>query len=231
MTNLNKFGKHFRFAAAIGFLISLPFTATYGQEESSLQKAKELEETEGLFDEKIATYNEALADYSTLQNDGIVYSPGKTVFKSGDGYIELEAFDFIKEDFKSTKVVGGRQKNMRLYFSGDSLTKVESVIIEKNFAAKSTYYTKIVDPDPMSPENGDIEITIKVNDEPSRTTTLSQMENTLTSPNRIKFKQEFYVSHLQDFERLFRYTEKYRAHYSSNDDYNAIEIMKRSLTY
>lgn len=211
--------------------LSIIVTASiYGQEDN-LQKAKELEETEAILDEKISVYNEMLANYSNLQDESIIYSPDKTIFTVGDGYIELESYNFIREELQSTKIVGGQQKFMRLYFSGESLTKIETEIIEKNFAAKSTYYTKIVDPDPTSAENNDIEITVKVDDDPSRTTTLEQMQNTLTNPNRIKFKREFYITNLQDFERLFRYTEKYRAHYSSNDDYNAIEIMKRSLKY
>lgn len=201
------------------------------QEDVDSQKAQELEETEKTLDERIAQFNAMFAEFADLKAGDVNHSPEQTRFRRGDDFIELEKYDFIKESFASNKVVGRRTKYLRLYFSGDTLSRVESEMIEVNFKTGKRHVSRVVDGAPDSAENSDIEVFTQYNQEAPNETTLGDMENTISSPNRIKFKREFYLEHLKVFERYFRYTKKYRELYGSNNDYNSIETMKKSLDY
>lgn len=218
-----------KFTLLLGLLSG--FISIAAQDETELQKAEELEKSEETIDKKIAEYNEMLAQYNTLNEGEVELSPVQTKFTKTDDYIELESYDFIQDNFSPSVVVGGKVKSMKLYFSGDKLARVESTIVKENFQEKIKITSIVTDPDPMSVENGDIEIMTQTNNEEPHRVKLENMENTLSNPTRLKFKREFYLRHLRDFERLYRYTKQYKYQYGSNNDYNTVEKLKESLKY
>ena len=205
--------------------------ADSSQQADDSQKAQELEKTEEVLDERIAQFNAMFSEFADLKAGDVNHSPSQTRFRRGSDYIELEKYDFIKESFASNKVVGRRTKYLRLYFNGETLNRVESEMVEVNFKTGKRHISRVVDGSPASAETSDIEVFTQNNQEPPNETTLGEMENTISNPNRIKFKREFYLEHLKVFERYFRYTKKYRELYGSNTDYNSIETMKKSLDY
>jgi len=197
----------------------------------SLQTSKTLEAADRKLDSKINEFNKLLAAYSSMKGTKVRITPANTKFIEKENYIELENYDFILENLGSSNVVGSRIRRIRLFFNGNDLEKVESEVIDNNFLNKSKEHTKVIDPSPNTVENGDIVITHQKNTEPKVTKELKDFDNTLSQPNKIKFKREWYLEHLIDFERMFRYTKKYQQMYGSNTDYDTIEILKKSLNY
>jgi len=197
----------------------------------SLQTSNTLESADRKLDEKIGEFNKLLAAYSSMKDTKVRITPANTTFTQKANYIELENYDFILEQLGSSKVVGSRIRRLRLYFNGNDLEKVECEVIDNNFLSKSRNYTIVVDPTPKTLENGDIVISHQKNTEPKVTKELKDYDNTLSTPNKLKFKREWYLEYLIDFERMFRYTKKYQQMYGSNNDYDTIEILKKSLNY
>jgi len=221
-------------AVAIGLLITVSlYTQDQqdGQNQTETQKAQELEAFEKNLDEKIAELNSRLANYSILSDQEITHTPVQTTFTKGDGYIQLESYDFIPESYGSAVIVGGKRKTVQLYFSGSSLTKIVSIIVDENFATRETITSTVTDPSPSSVENNDIEIKNIQKDGKTYISTLGDVQNTISNPDRIKFKKEFYIKHLEYFDRSFEYTKKYLSLYGTNTDKKTSETLKNSLKY
>ena len=225
--------KKLLFSVMFSSVFALGGTYLFAQDSDNIesQKAAELEKTEQDLDEKIAEMNSLLSDFAMLKDSEVHMSPTQTRFRQGDDFIEMEKYDFIKDHFGSHLVVGRKTKRVRLYFSGSELVRVESEIEEINFKTGERIISRVVDSSPGSLENSDIEVFTQKNQETPNEVNVGDMENTLSNPNRIKFKREFYLEHLKIFERYFRYTKKYLEQYGSNTDYNSIETLKDSLDY
>ena len=211
--------------------------------DSEIQKAESLAETDRKMDDKIKDINERLSRFGnlraivtkTIQEDRPIFTPGQTMVRlspsdAKEPYIELEAYDFIPQGY-SNKAIGQRYKIVRLYFDGDKLSKIESIVTEQNFREDSKYMSRVVDPTPLTEGTKDIEITHQFNREKTYDVTLEKMENTLSNPLKVKFKREFYIPHLTYFEKLFRYTEEYQKRFGSANDKVTVETLKRSLEY
>ena len=227
-------------------IISGP-SAQGSNQGTDLQNVKELEISEKSLDEKILEYNTLLANYGKLIKQDVRYTPMKTHFRSclkgksfpqkddpackSEDYIEVESYEFIQAAFNYTEVVGSKVKILRLYFDGDSLLKVESRITEENFQENSKYDSKVVDPTPTTVDNKDIVIMNRFNEGIPYEVQLGNIENTVSNPLRIKFKREFYIEHLQQFEVIYRYAEKYTQRYGTNKNTMAIKYLKKSLKY
>ncbi|MCS6985289.1 MAG: hypothetical protein NZM25_09235 [Leptospiraceae bacterium] len=123
-----------------------------------LQKAKELEATDKELDRQIKDLNVLLERYHVLKNIPVRYSPANTVFTKGEDYIELDSYNFIPMSFNNGTAVGTRLKKMRLYFSGQKLVKVVSLVYEENFYEKTKYISEVTDPSPTDDNTNDIAI-------------------------------------------------------------------------
>ena len=195
------------------------------------QKAKELDEFEKSLDSKIAVINKKLEQYSDLMNLEVSHTPVQSRFKKGNGYIELEKYDFLYEASNSTVIVGGKKKVMRLYYSGQSFSKIESEITEENYKLRTKKLLRVIDPSPNTEDNGDIMVFRQVNKENPLEFKLSEMDNTISNPNRIQFKKEFYLDFLNNLEEDLRYTRKYVDFYGTNSHLTTIEELKKSVSY
>lgn len=215
---------------ATGSLFAIDDTFKSGKDADS-QKAKELEETEKALDEKIKTLGESLQFYSKLDKIEVKYTPGQTNFSKGDGYIELESYNFIPQSYVYGNPVGTKVKKMRLYYSGETLSKIETEILEQDFYHKTKFYSKIVDPSPMDNNANDMIITTSFNDGKPYEVTVGDMENTLTNPLRINYKRDYYIEHLIYFEKSFRFTWEFQKRYGTSNDVVTIETLKKSLDY
>ncbi len=198
---------------------------------TEIQKSVELDKTEKALDEHIKKLGEMLQRYNKLQNIDVKYTPGQTIFTKGDGYIELISYNFIPTSFSYGKPVGTKEKRLRLFFSGETLTKMETEVMEQDFLRQTKFYSKVVDPSPTDAEVNDITITTSFNDAKAYEVTLKNMENSLTNPLRINYKREYYIDHLTYFEKMYRFTEEFQKHYGTNNDMITIERLKKSLAY
>ncbi len=230
------------------------------------QQAKELEQTEKYLDGHIKELNDELKYYTKLKDYEIKLTPGKTVFTNSkktekdkdQSFLELESYTFIPASFVSNASVGTRSKSMRLYYSGDALSKVETTMIEDNFMTKTTSISVIVDPTPATDESGDIlirtltlknntpssekkeEYLKKLRDTGTKPTfdlgefyegKLADMQNTVSNPLRVNFKRDFYVKNLRYFENNYRFTEDFYRRYGKDSDSITIQTLKQSLQY
>ena len=217
------------------FITGLLFLSLYSQEGENLQTSKEMDSENSTLNSKIAEYGTLLAEFNKLTKAPVKITPAQTKFVKGNDYIELENYLFILEGLGSTKVIGSKVTKMRLYFGGGSnggeLSKIITEIVMNDFVEKTVYYHKVTDPSPLTDDTDDIIINEKIDGLGETETTLGQYDMTISNPNRIKFKREFYLPLLVDFERLFRYTENYQRMYGTNNDYETIELLKSSQNY
>jgi len=213
-------------------IVIMSGTAIFSQDDNpDLQKSEELQNVEKILDTKLAELNKQLASYAVLKDKKITMSPNQTIVKNTNEYIEMKSYDFIASEHASNEIIGSMEKSIKLYFNGTTLSKVESEVIEENYPNKTRTITNVVDPTPSTDDNADIIIKSAVNSKEPYEVTLGSMENTLTNPTRIKFKREFYWNHLMNFERMFRYTNKYYTLYGTSTDYQTVEALKKSLSY
>jgi len=210
-------------------LVAIPGGLTEGKNQE-LQKAKELEDAERVLDKKIEKINKQLARFYKLINLEINLTPGKTKFIQGDGYIQIESYDFIPVGY-SNKSAGQRIKSVKLFFTDKKLDKVETTMSEQNFLERTKYESRVVDPSPDTEGTEDIAIRSKFNLEDTYDVTLQNMENTITNPLKINFKRDYYIPHLEHFEKLFRFTEEYQKRYGTSNDVATIDVLKKTLDY
>ncbi|MES0490589.1 MAG: hypothetical protein ABUK01_11380 [Leptospirales bacterium] len=216
------------------FIAGSLFLSVYAQDDK-LQSSQQMQDESKTLNVKIVEYSKLLSEFNSLTKEPVKITPAQTKFFKGNDYIELESYLFIQEGLGSTKVVGSKVTKMRLYFnggdSGGELSKIITEITMNDFKEKTVYYHKITDPSPATEDTDDIIINEKVDGYEETETTLGQYDLTISNPNRIKFKREFYLPLLVDFERLFRYTENYQRMYGSNNNYETIELLKHSQNY
>lgn len=202
--------------------------------DASLQESEELKKTEEAMDKRIKELNEKLQRFAVLKNIPVKYTPERTVFSKDEkdgAYIELQSYSFIPLAFNYGRPVGSRYKVMRLYYSGDTLSKIETEVVEQNFHEKTRYYSKVIDPNPLDETSADFEISSSFNDGEPYSVVLEKIENTKTNPLRLKFKRDFYIPHLTYFEKMYRFTEEFQKRYGTNNDVMVIDTLRRSLQY
>ncbi len=82
---------------------------------------------------------------------------GKEV--SGTDHIAIERHKFIKSDLQNSKIVGVKNRVMKLYYSGENINKIVTEITQRNYEDDSTTIVTIVDPTPMDEKTDDITMT------------------------------------------------------------------------
>lgn len=173
--------------------------------------------------------------------------------------LHLEVYDFIKsEDGKAERNLGPKNKLMILFFDGANnadpdprkeaprnLKSIRSRIYSYNFPVEDKLMSEIIDQGPNTqPEHNDkFELFYQHDDYPLYGTPetpmekgvgkylLSSVENTKSNPIRNNFKRDFYMKHLDYFDKLFTKIFDYNdrdgnKHYKKN-----VEALKNSLKY
>lgn len=227
--------------AVLSIFFSLSVSSVNAQTEGEQkQLSEELKEMEEKLQKQVLELNEKLGQYSVLKEWELRYSPVQTRLRKSDEYLELESYSFIPRYMGSPVFVGKKTKIMRLYFSGDSVSKVENIIEELNFETKVRTYTLVVDPSPGSADTNDITVEhVELNDfdrenpledKKAYKTTLGDMKNTISLPFRIQFLRDFYVTQLKTFETLYAGSKKLQERFGSNNDMMVIKSLKKSMT-
>ena len=207
------------------------FSQESKKEDANSQNAKELDDFDKSLDSKIFSINKKLEQYSDLMEKTVTHTPSHSRFRKGNGYIEMEKYDFVYVSANSSEVVGGKKKITRLYYNGKSLAKVESEIIEENYKLRTKTLLKVTDPSPGSEDNGDISVFKQLNTEKPLEFKVSEMDNTISNPNRIGFKKEFYLDFITNLEEDLRYTRKYVDFYGTNSHQITTKELKKAVDY
>jgi hypothetical protein len=173
--------------------------------------------------------------------------------------LHLEVYDFIKsEDGKSELNLGPKNKLIILFYDGANngetdprkeaprnLKSMRSRIYSYNFPIEDKIMSEIIDQGPNSqPEHNDkFELFYQHDEYPLYGTPetpmekgvgkylLLNVENSITNPIRNNFKRDFYMKHLDYFDKLFTKIFDYNdrdgnKHYKKN-----VESLKNSLKY
>lgn len=104
-------------------------------------------------------------ELTKIPNEDIRVLPYQTDYEQGDGYIQIEKHFFIKDpakrrsQFAYKDITGITLKRMRVYTSGDSVSKIVTNVVEKYFSDRPQNEVIIEDPSPTSEDTDDILIT------------------------------------------------------------------------
>lgn len=167
--------------------------------ESLLNEAKDLDNQILELSKKIA---DTVKKYNLASAKEIPVLPFQVSYEAKDGYILITRYFILKDDV-SGKLNGSREKKMKLYLSGDGISKIESIIYEKENNKFTTNIITIVDPTPLSAGTDDVTFNHSVNDKiRTGSKPLGEIRNTTAFPIRNNIKRDFYIPHLQYFYSL-----------------------------
>lgn len=164
--------------------------------ESLQNEAKDLDSQILDLSKKIA---ETVKKYGLSTAKDIPVLPYQVSYEAKDGYILITRYSIVKNEING-ELNGRREKKMKLYLSGDSVSKIESMIYEKENNKFTTNIIVITDPSPVTEGTDDVIFNHSMNDK-VRTANkpFSEIRNTTAFPVRNNIKRDFYIPHLQYF--------------------------------
>lgn len=171
----------------------------------------------------------------------------------------LEVFSFIQsEDGKTERNLGPKNKSMILFYEGQNiddpdprkepprnLARIRSVIYQYNFQIEDKIFSEIIDQGPNTqPQHNDkIELFYQHDGYPFYGTPetpsekgvgkyiLANVENTKSNPIRNNFKRDFYIKHLDYFDKLFVKIFDYNDRDANRHYKRNVQALKDSLKY
>ncbi len=146
---------------AIGCLMMM---VTYSfAEDAALKddklKSEKLEQTGKSLDNQMTAITkemlEIIQEYKLVTRDDIRYIPYQTTYDlikdAGGQYIELEKHGFLKEDQTVGIITGIQRKKVKIYTDGNSISKLEIEIYERDYFSGANNTILITDLTPMTP--------------------------------------------------------------------------------
>ncbi len=228
----------FTLIGAAGTLAAIDEAFVAGKDTGA---SDELQRQDKVLDERIRELCTLLQRMHTLHkiSTHVTHTPVRTIFradKDEDGeFIELLSYVSVPGEHNGGRPVGTNAKWMRLYFSGDQLVLIRTVVNHKNFQQDSDFYTTAVHPQPLQGADS-IVVTTSLNSslpdpekKPQYSQNLRSFENSPANPARLKFKRDFYVPHLAVFENLFRQTFELQKRNATGRDVATVQRLQRSL--
>lgn len=229
------------------FLTHIAFIPLYSIDDAfkagkENKTSEDLIHEEKLLDSKIRELSDQLQKMYALRDISakVILTPNRTFFNTGkneDGaYIELTAYTSVAGVHNHGRPIGTDSKTMRLYFSGKDLSKIETIVDDRNFQIQSRHFTKTTHPSPVKGSPDEIVAIRSLNkpDEasekkPDYQQILKHFENDSSNPTRIQFKRDFYIPNLIIFESLFRQTFELQKRNATSKDMVTIQRMRNSL--
>ncbi len=229
-----KMKKPFLILVSLLLVFQASVFAQSAAETDSLKSDKLNKESQNL-DAQIKSFSVKIADvikkYKLKEAGKLGAMPYQTSLIKGDDYILLEKHAYIR-DYFTGEIVGVRKRNLKLYISGDSVTKFESEILEKNYAESKSISIKIIDPSPSTDDTSDIVFShtdsgiVYLKDKK-----MSDVKNTTAFPVANNLKREFYIPHLTFFyDTIITIAESYVKN-SKDADADMAEYLIDSMQY
>ncbi|MCU0847537.1 MAG: hypothetical protein MUD12_06580 [Spirochaetes bacterium] len=190
-------------------------------EEKSLLSSENLDAQGRSLDKQIAELSAAIENvikrYDLLNTKGIRIVPYQMDLKQEKDYIELEKHSFIKNDLYKDEILGLRTKTFKIYTNGQTISRIETVIFEKNYYTGDWDMVTIIDPSPTAPGTDDVTFThVKSGKKVQENKKMSDIKNTLASPIRNEIKRDFIVPTLTTFNNSLLFIAE--AYYKSLKD-------------
>ncbi len=169
--------------------------------------------------------------YDLMKTKGIRILPYRTTYRLTDNYIEIERHD-LEKDQLTRKITRTKTKMIRLYSTGQSVSKIESVIRERNYSAGFTMKVEITDNSPTAAGTDDIVFVQSLNGKISIDgKRLGDVKNTTAFPVRNDLKRDFLVPTLSYFyDLILDIAETYRKSIKDSDAM-MYEFLRQSTDY
>ena len=161
-------------------------------------------------DDQIVSYNKKIAgivkDYALLKSNAVSIVPYQTTYVLGPDFIEIEKHSFLKDDILSREITGILTRKMKIYTNGDTVSKIESEISDRDYWSGSFNYVKVVDPSPTVEGTDDITFTHIINGKTLiDAKRLGDMKNSTAFPVRNEIKRDFLIPHMSYFTDMIRF--------------------------
>jgi hypothetical protein len=204
--------------------------------DKTLLVSEELNAEGQKLDEEIdSTYkkvNNVIVNYKLSQLKDIKMLPYRTVYNVKENYIEVEKYDLVKDAFYDEKYTGINKKIIKIFLSGNTISRVESELLEQKVGGAYVDRVIIIDPSPMTPGTDDILFTqIQKNVKIIENKKLGEIKNNRASPIRNDIKKEFIIPHIIFlYDVLFDIAETY---YKGIKDADRMlsDFLKKSTKY
>ncbi len=226
-------------AAVLGILLMVPANigAQQGKDGADTEKmsSENLEAESRALDSQVVEINKKIENvisrYRLMENKNIRILPYQVTYTLGSNYIEIERHNF-ERDILTNKIIILKKKSIKLFTSGQSLTKIETTITEQNYKAATVMHVTIVDPSPSTVETGDIIFTQIVN---NKTVVdgkkLGDIKNSIVYPVRNNIKRDFLIPSLAYFYNvLLNIAETYSKGVKDSDSM-MYEFLRKSTEY
>ena len=230
----------------IALITILMFSASVASAQSDTDKANKVEKT-GLMSDELVTegsqldkeieqlykkITDVIVNYKLPEVKDIRILPYRTTYNIGDNFIEIEKYELLRDTYVDDKILGINKKTIKVFLSGNSISKVESQITEQYLDTGSTDMVIIDDPSPSSPGTDDIMFTqIRRNVKIMNNKKLSEIKNNRVSPLRNNIKKEFIIPHLTFlYDTLLDIAETYYKGVKDSDSLLS-DFLKKSTKY
>jgi len=197
--------KLFLISACIVLMVAVTSAQESGDKGQAYKLTSETLNQQGKdLDAQITKLSQRMADiikkYELLKSDAVRIIPYQTTYILGSNFIEMEKHSFKKEDIYAREVVGIQIRKVKIFTDGQSVSKVESEIYDRDYYSGTSYVVRITDPSPMSEGTDDIVFTHVINGKTFLDgKKLGDIKNTTAFPIRNDLKREFLIPHYSYF--------------------------------
>jgi hypothetical protein len=156
--------------------------------------------------------------------------PYQTEYLLEKDFIQVERHMFIRDN--NDKIVGEKKKTVRFYASGGTLSKIESIVYERDYSASDEMTVIVTDPSPLSDNKDNLVIKqIRNKKVIVEGKALSDVKNTTAFPVRNEFKRDFYISHISYFYNLILGIAETYSKTAKDTDAAVNEFLMKSTRY
>ncbi len=219
----------------ISFVLVLPLIAQDpAQETTSDLQTENLQRDSERLDKDVAEFSkkieEVVKKYELINAEGVQILPYRMDYRKEEDHISMSRHTFIRSDVG--EIIGMKTKEIRIYGSGETITKLESVIAERNYAKGTDEQVLIVDPTPTTDDTSDITFTQTLNgqvivDEKK----LGDIKNSTAFPVANTIKRDFYIPHLSFFYYTIRTIGETYTKNRKDTDTMLTDFLKESTEY
>lgn len=227
------------------FGILLTIVAIWSYPQAQTQTGKKDDSSTSLNSEKLTEDGKSLdgdiIDYvqktskiiqsNDLMNaKGIRVLPYQVSYSLGNDYIIIEKHGYLYT--VDGQVCGVKKKRVKVYYSGSSISKIESEIYESNFKEEQIIKVNILDPSPSTEGTDDIVFTHIVNGKAYiDNKKLGDIKNTTAFPIRNDMKRSFMIPMYAFMsDTLLDIAETYSKGIKDSDS-QMMEFLKKSTKY
>jgi|APHig6443718053_1056840.scaffolds.fasta_scaffold48296_2 hypothetical protein len=169
--------------------------------------------------------------YKMIENKDIKVIPYQVDYNVEKDCITMERHIFVRGDGADARIIGEKRKTIKMYVSGNTLSKVESIVYERDYNNATELIAEIVDSSPLSGNTDGITIKQTYRKKMVFSKTLGEMKNTTAFPVRNDFKRDFYIPHITYFYNTILGIAETYSKSTKDTDQTVAEFLKTSTKY